>query len=491
MEHFDKKEIDAKIAAGFPLTHRRHNRLHIEMPFGLVNDPNGLVYHAGAYHIFYQWNPFGCTHKNKSWAHTATRDFCTYTMPTLALWPSDAYDKDGCYSGCGTVEDGRLRVLYTCNAKDAAGNRSSAQRFGTLVRGAVQKEEIVIAGPPDGFTSHFRDPYLFHWKGTRHLVIGAHTAEKRGCVLLYREIADGWTCLGELKTQLKDFGYMWECPNLLSFGDCDVLAFCPQGVPARDYDRQNIYQAGYIAGHASLDAMEMLTHGRFKEFDRGFDFYAPQIFTHEGRHILIGWMGMPDREADYPSRAEGWVHSLTLPRVLTLRQGHIFSAPAAELKALRHRETERPLEAVGESEFSATLYDLTEIILDLTMGEAYSIAVELLFGLEKLVFRYDRLAQVMTIRRDGMKLGGRGERRFKLYAERILSMRLYVDHGAVEAFFRHGEEAATIALFPEKNIRPTMRIFSDVDMDRISGVLWELEPLHFEGEGHGGDGENM
>ena len=485
MEHFDKRAIDAKLAEGFPFTHRWHNRFHLEMPFGLINDPNGMTCHNGAYHIFYQWNPFGCAHKNKSWAHTKTRDFCTYQIPQLALWPTDEHDKDGCYSGCGTEEDGHLRVLYTCNAKDEQGNRSSVQRFGTYTKaaGAVKKEEIIIDGPPAGFTAHFRDPYLFERHGVRHLIIGAQTQDERGCVLVYREAPIRWECLGELRTQLKDFGYMWECPNLLSFGDSDVLVFCPQGVEARAYDRQNVYQAGYIAGHASMDAMEMLMHGRFKELDHGFDFYAPQVLTHEGRHVLIGWMGMPDREEDYPTREEGWMHSLTLPRVLTLRQGHIFSEPVRELKALRHRETERTLEAEGESEFSATLYDLTEFILDLTMGEAHTVSVELVFGLEKLVFRYNRLEQVMTIDRTGMKLGGRGKRIFKLYAEDTLSMRVYVDHGAVEAFFQHGEEAAAIAIFPEKNIQPTLRVFSDVDMRLLSGVLWELEPFHYEAVG--------
>ena len=86
----------------------------------------------------------------------------------------------------------------------------------------------------------------------------------------------------------------------------------------------------------------------------------------------------------------------------------------------------------------------------------------------------------MTIDRTGMKLGGRGTRVFKLYAEETLSMRMYVDHGAVEVFFQHGEEAATIALFPEKNIRPALRVFSDVDLKQLSGVLWELEPFHYE-----------
>ena len=169
MENFDKRAIDARLAEGFPFTHRWHNRFHLEMPFGLINDPNGLTYHNGAYHIFYQWNPFGCLHKNKSWAHTKTRDFCTYAVPHLALWPTDEHDKDGCYSGCAAEEEGRLRVLYTCNAKDEAGNRSSAQRFGTYTKaaGAVKKEEIIIDGPPPGFTAHFRDPYLFDWRGTR------------------------------------------------------------------------------------------------------------------------------------------------------------------------------------------------------------------------------------------------------------------------------------------------------------------------------------
>ena len=174
------------------------------------------------------------------------------------------------------------------------------------------------------------------------------------------------------------------------------------------------------------------------------------------------------------------MHSLTLPRVLTLRQGHIFSEPAKELRALRRRESEQALAAEGESAFSATLYDLTELLLDITLGEAYTVSVELLFGREKFVLRYDRLAQTMTLDRTGMKLGGRGTRVFKLYAEQTLSMRLFIDRGAVEAFFQYGEEAATIALFPEKDIRPALRIFSDADMAQISGAVWELAPFHFE-----------
>ena len=119
MDTIDKETIDAAVRAALPFTDRWHNRFHLEMPFGLINDPNGLVHAGGVTHIFYQWNPLGCEHKHKSWAHTTTRDFVHYTVPELSMWPSDAHDKDGCYSGCGLVEAGRDLVLGWRGRDDA------------------------------------------------------------------------------------------------------------------------------------------------------------------------------------------------------------------------------------------------------------------------------------------------------------------------------------------------------------------------------------
>ena len=482
MEQFDKKAIDAKVAAGLPFSHPWHNRFHLEMPFGLINDPNGLCYADGEYHIFCQWNPLGCAHKNKCWAHTTTRDFVHYRTPELSLWPSDAHDKDGCYSGCGFTENGEVRVFYTCNAKND-GVRTPAQRLGTLMAdGSIQKEEIVVADSPDGFTGHFRDPYLFHRHGKRYFVIGAQAAGEspRGTVLLYEEGEDGWKNLGELKTRLGDFGYMWECPNLLRFGEHDVLIFCPQGLAAREHDRQNLYQAGYIAGRMSLDSMDMIQHTKFQELDRGFDFYAPQVICHEGRHILLGWMGMPDKDAEYPTAKAGWMFSLTMPRVLTLRQGHIYSKPAKELRALRIEETAKGIDAEMGSRIRESLFDGSEILLSITLGTARRVAATLAYGRETLVFAYDRAEQTMTIDRTGMKKGGRGVRRFRLFADRTLTLQLFVDKTAVEAFFQHGEEAASLFVFPEKQIRPELIVESDAPMESVTGRVWELDAIRFK-----------
>ena len=116
MRCIDKNQIEEKLQQGYPLSGRWHNGFHLEMPFGLINDPNGLVFANGQYHIFFQWNPLGCEHKNKCWAYTSTSDFVHYSRPKLAMQPTDAHDKDGCYSGCGFEEECAIAAAAAATA---------------------------------------------------------------------------------------------------------------------------------------------------------------------------------------------------------------------------------------------------------------------------------------------------------------------------------------------------------------------------------------
>ncbi len=97
-----------------------------------------------------------------------------------------------------------------------------------------------------------------------------------------------------------------------------MLSVSPQGLTREEFRFQNIYQSGYF----------ILKDGKpeekaFREWDHGFDFYAPQTFQDgKGRRILIGWMGMPDADEEYvnpTAESEGWQHCLTVPRKLRIK----------------------------------------------------------------------------------------------------------------------------------------------------------------------------
>lgn len=419
-----------------------HNKFHLEMPKGLVNDPNGLCYHQGKYQIFFQWNPFGCEHKHKHWTYTQTTDFINYTKPQIALAPVDKFDKDGCYSGSARSKNNKLEIIYTANLKDEQNIRYPRQ---VLVKqnddGEFIKEKIIIDTVPKGYTTHFRDPYIFTKNNHSFIILGAQRENLTGCALIYEEIDENWIFRGELKTQLTDFGYMWECPNLFTRDDKDILVFCPQGLKAQKYQYQNLYQAGYLIGQFNPDTLEF-THGEFHEFDMGFDFYAPQVLVHENRHILIGWVGMPDKLQDYPTINDGWVHSLTLPRELILKNDKLYQRPISELNKLNQNTTTK----INTDKISLSANKKLEISIPLK--DISSWQGKLKFNDEYILLTYDKNTSVFTIDRNQLKLGGKGIRQFLVKAQDELNLSVYIDNSIIELYLQDGEYYATFCYYP-------------------------------------------
>lgn len=421
-----------------------HNKFHLEMPKGLVNDPNGLCYHQGKYQIFFQWNPFGCEHKHKHWTYTQTTDFINYTKPQIALAPIDKFDKDGCYSGSARSKNNKLEIIYTANLKDEQNIRYPRQ---VLVKqdddGKFIKEKIIIDTVPKGYTTHFRDPYIFTKNNRSFIILGAQRENLTGCALIYEEIDENWIFRGELKTQLTDFGYMWECPNLFTIDDKDILVFCPQGLKAQkyQYQYQNLYQAGYLIGQFNPDTLEF-THGEFHEFDMGFDFYAPQVLVHENRHILIGWVGMPDKLQDYPTINDGWVHSLTLPRELILKNDKLYQRPISELNELN----QNTITKVNTDKISLSTNKKLEISIPLK--DISSWQGKLKFNDEYILLTYDKNTSVFTIDRNQLKLGGKGIRQFLVKTQDELNLSVYIDNSIIELYLQDGEYYATFCYYP-------------------------------------------
>ena len=132
--------------------------------------------------------------------------------------------------------------------------------------------------------------------------------------------------LDRVITTPEAFGYMWECPDYFELDGQKFLSVSPQGLKREEYRFQNIYQSGYfpVKEDESVDTED------FREWDMGFDFYAPQTFVDDkGRRILIGWMGMPDADYRNPTAELGWQHCLTVPREVELRDGKLYQRPVS------------------------------------------------------------------------------------------------------------------------------------------------------------------
>lgn len=312
---------------------------HLIPPVGWLNDPNGLCYFKGRYHVFFQYSPFTPEGGIKMWGHYSSTDLLHYVYDGVAIHPDEPYDKDGVYSGSAICVDDHLYVFYTGNVKEEgnhdyilSGRGANVIRMESEDGMHFEQKKCILTNQdyPKECTCHVRDPKLFIGRdGAYRMVLGARLKEEKGAILLFRSEDLLHFSFEKLYTTQEAFGYMWECPDIFTIGDKTFLAICPQGVDRQQDRFQNIYQSGYF----------MEGRDSFTEWDMGFDFYAPQTFeTPDGRRVLIGWAGVPD--ADYSSNPmnEGWQHCLTVPRELTVKENRLYQYPVRETEQLREEQ---------------------------------------------------------------------------------------------------------------------------------------------------------
>ncbi|SES72580.1 sucrose-6-phosphate hydrolase [Thorsellia anophelis] len=459
---YSLETLKSKVAhAPFRLTY------HIQPPCGLLNDPNGFCYFNGEYHLFYQWFPLGPVHGLKHWYHVKSKDLVSWEDCGVALIPDGHINSHGAYSGSGFILNDSLHVFYTANRRDKNWKRSCSQVIAKLMpNGLIETVNDAIESIPPEYTEHFRDPKVWQEGELFYAIIGAQRkCDLKGTGVIYRSLnGKDWQFIGEINTQLTQFGYMWECPDYFclteeneSFG---VFIFSPQGLNPTDDKFQNIYQSGYIVGPELNLPNLTFSHGEFHELDFGFDFYAPQTtMTPDGRRIMIAWMGLP--EIEYPSDKDGWAHCLTLPRELTLIDGKIFQHPVKELQNLR-KEVIFKGYADDKSIIGRSAH--FELILsDDSTFDNFELALfasdPLLLNnkdsaIEKLTVRYDSMARQVTIDREfaGIAFATKyGTTRCYKLSKPLTHIQLFGDTSSLEVFFNHGEAAASLRHFSAVN----------------------------------------
>ncbi|RDU37355.1 sucrose-6-phosphate hydrolase [Neobacillus piezotolerans] len=452
---------------------------HLMPPVGLLNDPNGLVQYKGSYHVFYQWNPFETAHGAKFWGHYSSRDMVHWREEPIALAPSEWYERNGCYSGSAVEWEGKLYLFYTGNVKLDDGTRETYQCVAVSGDGVHFEKKGPVLKLPEGYTAHFRDPKVWWKDGRWYMVIGAQTLNGKGATVLFSsDNLLSWTetglIAGDGMNGLSDFGYMWECPDLIRLSGKDVLLVSPQGLDPSGHFYNNLFQSGYFVGQLDYETAQFM-HGTFTELDRGFDFYAPQTFVDDkGRTILYGWMGITDEnEPHQPTLANRWVHALTIPRELNLRGEKVYQRPIDELSMLRKNRIEyKDAELAGPAtEFNGVKGKSVELLLDTMRVE---------FGGFRIRFRgeaelfYDSDKREISLIRKNFKSGEPERRTCEISG--LSQLRIYMDNSSLEVFVNEGEEVFSARYFP----KPENETIIFYGMGNFSLAKWDLEKMSIE-----------
>lgn len=462
----EKSEKETKIAQKWRL------RFHLMPPIGWLNDPNGLCQVKEDYHFFFQYSPFDATGGLKFWGHYKSNNMIEWEYIDTALFPDQPYDCHGVYSGSVLVEDDTMHLFYTGNVKFQGDynyiteGRGSNTIYAQCKNGLLIEEKKCImtnADYPADLTCHVRDPKVWKEKGKYYMVLGARTKEDIGQVLLYcSKDKVNWKLVNRLMAKEK-FGYMWECPDLFYLNNTTILSVSPQGVEEQGKKYQNIYQSGYYIVKGDFEAQYELEN--FKEWDNGFDFYAPQTFEDKkGRRILVGWMGMPDCEDDYTNLTVelGWQHAFTMPRVLEYKEGKMIQSPIEELKEFRKKETVFHQFITCESCFELFISSICSADCQIEIDNQ----VKIIYSKEKSDF---------TLCFEGKIGAGRTKRSIDL--KECRSIRLFSDMSCLEIFVNEGENVFTTRYYPQKEI-----VDIKINCESSKNILWLLDGFCTKGE---------
>lgn len=459
---------------------RWYPRFHIAAAGGWINDPNGLCYFGGRYHVFFQHHPFGSAWGPMHWGHVSSADLVTWRREPIALAPSLEADRDGVFSGSAVVDDdGNLVVFYTGhrwrNGVDETDGNLQVQCMAVSRNGVdFDKRGVVVTGPAE--LPHFRDPKVWRTGDRYFMVFGACSATRRGEVWLYHSADLAHWEFDRVLYQDPDPGvYMLECPDLFALGEHWVLTYCPMGAEPDGYLFRNGHNAGYVVGDwAPGSDFRPLTG--YQVGDWGAEYYAPQSFSApDGRQLSFAWMGQFDYRI--VTADDGWCGQLTIPRELSLGPDlRLRSRPAAELTALRRNSVDHGAFELGRNEDRVLLSRggeccEIELTVDLRAGtaERIGLAVNHTPGGHETLVAYDDLARRVLLDRRSTGFGERGYRSAPLDTDE-LRLRVFVDRGSVEVFI--GDGAATLSSITQPADGPrSVQLYCESGTAAVTGLV--------------------
>ncbi|MDI3388459.1 glycoside hydrolase family 32 protein [Streptomyces sp. B-S-A8] len=436
-------------------------RLHFSPARNWTNDPNGLIFHEGRWHLFFQYNPEGDVWGNMSWGHAVSSDLVQWEERPVAIAHDDqemifsgsvVYDERNT-SGLGSADRPPLVAVYTSTLKDDSGLQRQSLAYSTDAGETWTK----YAGNPvlDIGARDFRDPSVFWHADSGRWVMALALPTEYKIRFYASDDLKSWRRLSDFGP-LGATGGIWECPNLFPLGDRWVLLVSLNpGGPAGGSATQ--YFTGTFDGTAFTPDAGQGT----RWVDWGADCYAGITYNDapDGRRVFVPWMNnwlYADRVPTSP-----WRGAMGFPRELTLRDGRLRQRPVRELES--HR-TRRLLSLTGETAPEGTrrlladtgqLYELQAVLAPGSPATSdFGVDVRSGGGAYTRI-GYDTVAGELYIdRRSSGAVGFAAEfpgvhRAPVALPDGGLDLRVLVDASSVEVYAAGGTVCLTDQIFPD------------------------------------------
>ena len=405
--------------------------------YGWMNDPNGMFYKDGVWHLYYQYNPYGSQWENMTWAHSTSTDLMHWKNQGEAIQP-DALGT--IFSGNSVVDKentagfGKDAVVAFYTSAGAAQTQSIAystdngETFKKYVNNPILTSDV-----PD-----FRDPNVFWNEEVKqwNLILAAGQQMN---IYSSKNLKD-WKYESSFGEGYGNHGGVWECPDLLKMGDkwvliCNINPGGPFGGSATQYF------VGSFDGHKfTCESKPEVT----KWMDYGKDHYATVSFSNapDGRIVVLPWMSNWQYANQVPTQQFRSANGL--PRDLGLYsyngEDYVSVKPSPEVFAAFEKKPSGRLQSAAYIEVT-NIKSNASIVLSNDKGER----VTMVYDGKNATFSMDRTESGVTDFHSDFKA--------KTVAPTngvIKSMQIFIDRCSIEAFDTEGKVAMTNLVFPSK-----------------------------------------
>ena len=405
--------------------------------YGWMNDPNGMFYKDGVWHLYYQYNPYGSQWENMTWAHSTSTDLIHWKNHGEVIQP-DALGT--IFSGSSVVDKentagfGKDAVVAFYTSAGAAQTQSIAystdngETFKKYVNNPILTSDV-----PD-----FRDPNVFWNEEVKQWILILAAGQQMN-IYSSKNLKD-WKFESSFGEGYGNHGGVWECPDLLKMGDkwvliCNINPGGPFGGSATQYF------VGSFDGHKfTCESKPEVT----KWMDYGKDHYATVSFSNapDGRIVVLPWMSNWQYANQVPTQQFRSANGL--PRDLGLYsyngEDYVSVKPSPEVFAAFEKKPSGRLQPAAYIEVT-NIKSNASIVLSNDKGER----VTMVYDGKNSTFSMDRTESGVTDFHSDFKA--------KTVAPTngvIKSMQIFIDRCSIEAFDTEGKVAMTNLVFPSK-----------------------------------------